>query len=147
MYLLDTDAFALTSPTSGLHGTDVEKWRDWVRRNDAGLYLSVITIMEVSFGIEKLATKGARRKATYLARWLAVAETAYRGRIMPVTMEIAHLAGELCGAVAAGTLPSSEDATIAATASVYGLHLLSRNRNHMQALKGALDRSAHRSLR
>ena len=119
MYLLDTDAFALTSPTSGLHGTDVEKWRDWVRRNDAGLYLSVITIMEVSFGIEKLATKGARRKATYLARWRAVAETAYRGRIMPVTIEIAQLARELlCGAVAAGTLPSSEDAIIAATASV-----------------------------
>jgi predicted nucleic acid-binding protein len=138
MYLLDTDVFSMTSPVSGLRGAHAERWRDWVRRNEAVLYLSVITIMEVRFGIEKSEAKGARQKAAQLKRWLAVAETAYRARIIPVTVDIAHRAGELLqGAVAGGTTPSSEDAIIAATADVQKLHLLSRNSRDMKALQAS----------
>ena len=63
MYLLDTDVFSLTSPTSGLRGAEIEKWRDWVKGNDAHLHLSVITIMEVRFGIEKSRIKGSPSKS------------------------------------------------------------------------------------
>jgi len=136
MYVLDTDVFSITSPTSGFSSTEVDAWRLWVRRNENGLYFSVATLMEVRFGIEKCLAKGATKKAERLRRWLTAAETAHRGRIIPVTIEIAHKAGELLhGAFAAGMMPSSEDAIVAATACVKGYQVLSRNARHMRALQ------------
>jgi toxin FitB len=134
MYVLDTDVFSLTSPTSGLVAPEAEAWRRWVRRNENALYFSVATIMEVRFG-EKSVAKGATEKEARLRLWLAAAETVHRGHILPVTIEIAHRAGELLyRAVAAGMAPSAEDAIIAATASVNGFTVLSRNVRDMKAL-------------
>ena len=91
--------------------------------------------MEVRFGIEKTLAKGATKKAARLRLWLAAAETVHRGHILPVTIEIAHRAGELLyRAVAVGMAPSAEDAIIAATASVNGFTVLSRNVRDMKAL-------------
>lgn len=136
MYVLDTDVFSMTSPTSGFDGRAVDTWRLWVERNQDGLYFSVVTIMEVSFGIEKCLAKGATKKAERLQKWLVAAETIHRDRIIPVTIEIAHKAGELLyQAVGSGNMPSSEDATIAATADVKGFRVLSRNARDMNALK------------
>ena len=135
MYVLDTDVFSLTSPTSGLVAPEAEAWSRWVRRNEHALYFSVATIMEVRFGIEKTLAKGATKKAARLRLWLAAAETVHRGHILPVTIEIAHRAGELLyRAVAVGMAPSAEDAIIAATASVNGFTVLSRNVRDMKAL-------------
>lgn len=136
MYVLDTDVFSMTNPASGLKTAEVEAWRQWVRRNESGLFFSVVTIMEVRFGIEKSIAKGATKKAERLQRWLTAAETTHRGRIIPVTIEIAHKAGELLyGAVASGAMPSSEDAMVAATAYVRRFRVLSRNGKHMKALQ------------
>ncbi len=136
MYILDTDVFSITSPTSGFGAPAAEAWRLWVERNQERLYFSVVTIMEVRFGVEKSAAKGATKKAEHLRKWLAAAETVHRNRIIPVTIEIAHRAGELLyGAVAAGMAPSAEDAIIAATADVKGFTVLSRNAKDMTALK------------
>jgi predicted nucleic acid-binding protein len=135
MYVLDTDVFSLTSPTSGLVAPRAEAWRDWVRRNEGVLYFSVATIMEVRFGIEKSMAKGATKKAARLQLWLSAAETVHRNRIFPVTIEIAHRAGELLyRAVAAGMAPGAEDAIIAATADLNGFAVLSRNAGDMKAL-------------
>jgi predicted nucleic acid-binding protein len=135
MYVLDTDVFSLTSPTSGFVAPEAEAWRRWVRRNEGALYFSVATIMEVRFGIEKSMAKGATKKAARLRLWLNVAETVHRNRIIPVTIEIAHRAGELLyRAVAAGMASSPEDAIIAATADVNGFTVLSRNAGDMKAL-------------
>jgi predicted nucleic acid-binding protein len=115
----------------GARRARAEAWRRWVRRNEHALYFSVATIMEVRFGIEKFSAKGATKKAARLRLWLAAAETVHRGHILPVTIEIAHRAGELLyRAVAVGMAPSAEDAIIAATASVNG----SRNVRDMKAL-------------
>jgi predicted nucleic acid-binding protein len=136
MYVLDTDVFSVTSPTSGFSSAAVDAWRLWVERNENGLYLSVVTILEVRFGIEKCLVKGATKQAERLQRWLTAAETTHRSRIIPVTIEIAHKAGELLyGAVAAGVTPSSEDAIVAATACVKGFQVLSRNAKHMNVLQ------------
>ena len=136
MYVLDTDVFSVTSPTSGFTSTAADAWRLWVERNENGLYLSAVTIFEVRFGIEKCLAKGATKQAERLQRWLTAAETTHRGRIIPVTIEIAHKAGELLyGAVAAGISPSSEDAIVAATAYVKGFQVLSKNTKHMYALQ------------
>jgi predicted nucleic acid-binding protein len=97
---------------------------------------SVVTIMEVRFGIEKCRAKGATKKAERLQKWLTASETTHRGHIIPVTIEIAHKAGELLyAAVAAGTTPSAEDAIVAATAYVKGFQVLSKNAKHMKALQ------------
>lgn len=138
MYVIDTDALSLTNAATGYFAPDVDAWRIWARANTDDLYLSVMTIMEVRYGIEKLRAKGATKKAGDLTRWLASAETIYRGRTISVSIEIAHRAGELLhSAVASGMAPSSEDAIIAATADVRGFAVLSRNAKDMQALKVA----------
>ena len=136
MYILDTDVFSITSPTNGFNAEEAEAWRAWVVKNQAGLYFSVATIMEVRFGIEKSMAKGATKKAANLKKWLAAAETVHQYRIIPITIDIAHRAGEmLYDAVGNGFMPSSEDAFIAATAAVKGYKVLSRNEDDMKALK------------
>ena len=136
MYLLDTDVLSITSPASRFQTDEVDRWRDWVRKNEHGLYFSVTTIMEVRFGVEQCVAKGATKKAELLRKWLAAVETIHHGRIIPITIEIAHKAGEmLYQAVGSGAQPSAEDAQIAATAAVKGYKLLSRNEKHMMAMK------------
>ena len=135
MYILDTDVLSISNPASGFSTPQADAWRDWVRRNEGALYLSAVTIMEVRFGVENARAKGASQKAERLGRWLIAAETAHRDRIIPMTSEIAHKAGELLAhAVAAGAAPGSEDALIAASAEVLGFTVLSRNARHMHAL-------------
>lgn len=134
MVLLDTDVLSLTSPASRLDDVEVRKWRDWVHENGHSLHFSVVTIMEVRFGVERLASRGATRKADDLRKWLAVTETMHAARLLPVTVDIAHKAGELLHvAAASGVTPSTEDALIAATAHCHGFRLLSRNLRHMSA--------------
>jgi predicted nucleic acid-binding protein len=113
----------------------VEGWRDWVRTNDARLHISAITLMEIRFGVENLRAKGAVAKAAVLSKWLLITETLYRDRIIWISPEIAHKAGEMLSAAAnVGMRPGSEDALIAASAAVNGMRLVSRNLRHMKAL-------------
>lgn len=135
MYLLDTDVLSITSPASRLAGAEVEAWRNWVRLNGELLHFSVVTIMEVRFGVERLSARGATIKADTLRKWLLVTETLYRSRIVRVSPEIAHKAGELLHRAAQeGADPGSEDALIAASAEIMGFRLVSRNERHMRAL-------------
>ena len=135
MFLLDTDALSLTNTATGHETEAVTAWRHWVVTNQHALYLSVVTLMEVRFGIEKCRSKGATRKAAALGKWLAAAEAAYRGCILPITAETAHRAGSLLwSAIASGIAPSSEDALLAATADIRDFAVISRNAKHMKAL-------------
>jgi len=135
VYLLDTDALSLTNEATGPLSEAVGAWRAWVREHNDELYLSVVTLMEVRFGIEKCRARGATKKAASLQRWLVATETIHRARVLPVSAEIAHKAGELLWrAVGSGAAPSAEDALIAATAAVRGFLVLSRNGKHMRAL-------------
>jgi hypothetical protein len=68
MYVLDTDVFSLTRPTSRLVAPEAEAWRCWLRRNEHALYFSVATIIEVRFGIEKSLAEGAMRRRRGFAR-------------------------------------------------------------------------------
>ena len=132
MFVLDTDVLSITSPLSVVPHPMAEAWRDWVRGNVVDLHFSVVTLTELRFGVERLRAKGASRKAADLTRWLLASETVHRTRILDVTPDIAHRAGELLWhAVGSGTQPSTEDALIAATADICGFRLLSRNGKHM----------------
>jgi toxin FitB len=135
MYVLDTDVLSLTNTATGFDTAAVAAWRSWVEDNSRHLFLSVVTLMEVRFGIEKAQAKGATKKADALRKWLAAAESAHRSRIIPVSVDIAHKAGALLwAAVASGVAPSSEDALVAATGAVQGFTVISRNGKHMRAL-------------
>lgn len=110
-------------------------WRAFVHAHGDVLHISVVTLMEMRFGVEALRSRGATRQVSELEKWLLIAETIYQDRLVPVSSEIAHRAGTmLARAVAAGFAPGAEDALIAATSDVLGLRLISRNRKHMQAL-------------
>lgn len=134
MYLLDTDVLSFTSPSSRLTGAQADAWRDWVRSKQDHLFFSAITIMELRYGVEKLRGSGATRKSESLAKWLLITETIYRNRVLWISPEIAHKAGELLArAMRAGIAPGSEDALVAASAEVSGFVLVSGNERHMRA--------------
>jgi len=93
--------------------------------------LSVVTITELRYGIERLPA-GAKRKR--LDEWLHKELLArFEGRILPVDLAIADECGRLVArSEAAGRPIEPRDAFIAATAEVYGLTLVTRNVSDFQ---------------
>lgn len=134
MFVLDTDALSIAGPASRFATAEAESWRRWVAANEGRLAVSVVTVFEVRFGIERLRAKGSFNRVRQLEFWLATFETAYRDRLIDLTPRIADRAGELlAAAVAAEASPSSEDALVAATADIFRGTLISRNAKHMRA--------------
>jgi hypothetical protein len=62
-YVVDTDVLSTTSPTAS---NPIPGLAEWLVRNSEHLYLSVISLMEVSYGIAWLRTgrRGARRRCS-----------------------------------------------------------------------------------
>jgi predicted nucleic acid-binding protein len=94
--------------------------------NEDEVFVSVVTITELRYGVERLAT-GKRRER--LDGWLwndLIAR--FAGRILPVDLRIA----DACGGLMARSEPmgrplEARDAFIAATAEVHGLIRVTRN--------------------
>jgi predicted nucleic acid-binding protein len=97
-----------------------------VRRiDDANLFLSVLTIGEITKGLHRLAD-GRRRNA--IETWLATVESAYGERMLPVDASVARVWGELSArARNRGVALPVTDGLIAATAHVHGLSVVTRN--------------------
>lgn len=97
-------------------------------------FLSVITLMEVRAGIEKLNAESPKR--TKLERWLTHRlPQKHAGRILPVSATIADAAGILLMAEkTAKRTPDIPDLLIAATAQVYGMEIVTLNRKHFETL-------------
>jgi predicted nucleic acid-binding protein len=92
---------------------------------DESIYLSVITIGELTKGIEKLQ---ASKKKTALKTWLSRVIASAGGRILSVDLETAVIWGEIVAkAEAKGRQIAPIDGVIAATAIQHGLHLMTRN--------------------
>jgi toxin FitB len=89
-------------------------------------FLSVVTIAEIRFGIERLAA-GQRRAE--LESWLCVdLVPRFHGRILKVDEIVAETWGKIVAArLARGRPIGAMDAFIAATAVVFGLTLVTRN--------------------
>lgn len=95
-------------------------------------YLSVITIHELSYGVQR-APAGRRRIA--LSRWLAALEADYATRILPIDRDVATNAAELrAKAVGDGFTVHLADALIAGSAVKYGLAIATRNTKDFEAL-------------
>lgn len=131
-YLVDTNIISMGAPGRPPHASDV---LDWMEDNTDHLYLSVVTIAEVQAGIAKLAREMAARRASRLAEWLEAVLHLYAGRVLPIDVAIARVAGSLSDlARERGQAPGFPDIAIAATASVHGLTILTRNPRHFEPL-------------
>jgi len=121
-FLLDTNV--ISEPMKARPNAGVLAWLGQV--DEDSVFLSVVTITELRYGIERLAT-GRRRDR--LDGWLRTDLTSRFGeRILPVDLEIA----EACGRIVArsesvGRPIEPRDGFIAATAEVRGLTLVTRN--------------------
>jgi hypothetical protein len=89
------------------------------------LFLSVVTIGEITHGIARLPAGAKRRE---LEAWLAMTERHFSDRILPIDRDIAQLWGEMTAkASQAGRVLHVADGLIAATALHHGLRILTRN--------------------
>jgi toxin FitB len=108
----------------------------WLRTVDEDeTFLSVVTITELRYGIERMTT-GARRSR--IDDWLQQELLSrFEDRILPVDLAIADECGRLVARSEARGRPiEPRDAFIAATSEVYGMTLVTRNVSHFQpALK------------
>jgi len=132
-YLLDTNAISewvKPRPDPG-----IVRWLDEVDEDRA--YLSVITLGELRKGVDRLA--GGRRRDR-LEQWLtSELPDRFSERLLPVDAEIATEWGRLLArAERAGTAVGSIDALIAATATVHGLQVVTRNVAHFRPTGAAV---------
>jgi predicted nucleic acid-binding protein len=97
------------------------------------VFLSVVTLAELRYGIERLAAGRRRRQ---LEDWLQLdLPTRFERRVLAIDGVIADVCGRLTArAEAAGRPIETMDALLAATAHVYGLTLVTRNTSDFKPL-------------
>jgi toxin FitB len=104
----------------------------WLAETDEDrVFLSVVTITELRYGIERMAA-GNRRKR--LDEWLAEElPLRFESRVLPVDALIADACGKLLAQrEALGRPIEPRDAFIAATAEIHELTLVTRNASDFQ---------------
>ena len=108
---------------------------DWIDTHSDALFLSAVTVAEVSGGIAKMKRTGSASRTAGLRDWLEVVLHLYGERVLPFDVSAARLAGELTDkARAAGHTAGFADVAIAATAGSHGLTILTRNLRHFTPL-------------
>lgn len=133
-FLLDTNAvseWVKPRPNPGLI-----RWME--SADEDRLFLSVITLAELHYGVERMPA-GMRR--TRVERWLRLElPLRFEKRVLPVSEEIAVAWGKTVAmSEAAGHPISVMDAFLAATAQVHTLTLVTRNVDHFKVLKAVLS--------
>ena len=127
-FLLDTNVISepmKVRPNAGV--------LDWLAQTDEdSIFLSVVTITELRYGVERLAT-GKRRDQ--LDKWLRKdLNSRFQERILPVDVAVADACGKLVArSESMGRPIEPRDAFIAATAEVHSLTLVTRNVSDFEA--------------
>jgi len=99
--------------------------------DDDDIYLSVITLGELVFGVARLPS--GERKTT-LDRWVREIQEQHVKRILPIDARTARIWGEInARARGAGQTIPAADGLIAATALRHDLAVMTRNTAHFQA--------------
>ena len=133
-FLLDTNAvseWVKPRPNPGLI-----RWME--AADEDRLFLSVITLAELHYGVERMPA-GLRRSR--LERWLRLELLPRFERLfLPVSEEIALVWGRIVALnESAGRPTEIMDAFLAATAQVHGFTLVTRNVSHFGLLKSVLS--------
>lgn len=129
MFLLDSNVISeLRSPNRC--DPKVRAWEQGVPLVDC--WLSVITLMEIRQGIDRLKSRDPSFAAA-LEEWLEKrVKPAFDGRILAVTAAVANAAGR----IAAERTRGLADCLIAATALEHGLKLVTRNETDFADVRG-----------
>lgn len=127
--LLDTNV--ISQRTKATPNEGVVRWLS--RTPSSEMYLSVISLAEIRFGIEEM---DPGRKCQNLEYWLEQdIRQGFAGRVLIVDERIAEEAGRMTSTgKKVGARPEFADALIAATARVHGLQLVTLNRKHFEGL-------------
>lgn len=130
-YLLDTNV--ISEPTKARPNEGVVNWLATV--NEDSVFMSVVTVTELRYGIERLpAGKRRSRLDTWLRQELI---PRFEGRVLPVDLEIAEVCGRLVARTeSVGRQMEPRDAFLAATAEVHGLALVTRNVADFESIVG-----------
>jgi toxin FitB len=128
MYLLDTSIVSLFDPRRRAGAGPV---LEWMRRHDPLLFLSTVTLTEIEAGILKLAREEKHARATQLAQLRDGLIADFADRLLPMDVAVALAIARLAEAVRPMVIERA-DLTIAATAKVHGLTILTRNVRHFE---------------
>ncbi|GGK71361.1 type II toxin-antitoxin system VapC family toxin [Mangrovihabitans endophyticus] len=118
-FLLDTNV--VSELRKSVPHPQVARWH--AANSEAVVYLSTLVIGEIRRGIDRLRLRDVKQ-ADLLERWLAGLTASYREKLLPVTHQVAAEWGRLS---ATAQPPPVIDGLMAATASVHGLTLVTRN--------------------
>ena len=130
-YLVDTNVISATAPTAAKRA----ELMVWMEAHSPHLFLSAITVAEISDGIAKAKREGANRKASDLTAWLQTVLHLYGDRVLSFDSPTAEIAGALNDlARGRGHSPGFADVAIAATARQHGLTILTRNERHFASV-------------
>ncbi len=135
-YLVDTNVISATAPTAAVKRSELIEWMD---THSPDLFLSAVTIAEITEGIAKAKREGAKRKASNLSAWLRTVLHLYGDRVLPFDSPTAEIAGALADlARGRGHSPGFADVVISATACRHDLTILSRNERHFTPMDVAV---------
>lgn len=103
---------------------------------DTSLFLSVVTVGEITKGIGLLNESQRKRE---LQSWLQTLEQHYADRLLPIDLDIVYIWGEItASAQKSGQTIAASDGLIAATALRHGLHIMTRNVGEFKSSGGLL---------
>lgn len=95
----------------------------WQSADPESLYLTVQTIGEIRYGIEKIANRGDKTQALMLERWLDQLVSDYADRILVFDEECSQVWGKLLAA----NNQHPVDKQIAAIALIHDMQVVTRN--------------------
>lgn len=118
-WLIDTALFKALAPGGA---TSVG---DWLKTNQASVFLSAASLVELSAAIARTPESQNQRRQAMRA-WLDGLATAYADRIHPVDSHTAVRAGALMANLTSPLRHRFHDATLVATAQIHGHGLLTK---------------------
>ncbi|MDR1109123.1 MAG: type II toxin-antitoxin system VapC family toxin [Deltaproteobacteria bacterium] len=128
MFVLDTNVVSeLRKVRAGKANPNIAAWTETVDATD--LFVSVITIMELEFGVLSIERKDATQ-GVVLREWLEQQVLPeFSGRTLPVDTAVARR----CARLHIPDKRGERDALIAATALVHGMAVVTRNVTDFQS--------------
>jgi toxin FitB len=123
-FLIDTDLLSM------LERKQVPpKLDNWIRHNEADIFLSVVSIAELQFGLDRAPVSHRASLGSWLANLPQKLAPATEELTEPVLVRWKELLSDL---KASNRTMSCEDSLIAATALFHGHTLATRNKRHFE---------------